>query len=83
MKTTLVKAFERGGKFGGMGFHENPHFRNIHKRTTQQLWDIYRIVATEMAVSRFYGRVDVEVENGEHAGTTMSVTMTEPVIKAP
>lgn len=80
MKTTLVKAYDDGNGIGIMRFRPNPDLPTIHERSTNELWDIFVCVARSMALDKFYGHANVYIESGRHAGTSMSVTITEPTL---
>ena len=64
------------GGWGTLRFRESPQLPRLHHgNATNQLQDIFGMVASAMAYEQVYGTANILIENGKHSGAKLSLTI--------
>lgn len=77
-KKTILKVNDDGNGLGIMRFEQNADIPNIEEFSTNELSGLYNMTAQYMYHARFFGTAEVQIESGDHAGKSFSISISEP-----
>ena len=77
MASIFLTVFEDHCGLGTMRFRPSPELSGIEEQRTNQIQDLFGIVARKMAYAGRYGQAEVRIIDGRHAGKRFTVTISE------
>lgn len=80
-KETHIHVFDDDSGLGILRFKTNKDLPTLSERATNELSDVFGIIACTMAQSNFLGTANITIENGQHAHKEFSLSIKKPTAK--